>query len=342
MKTDHLKLSVIIPVFNSGKYLEKCITSILGQTFTEFELILVDDGSTDGSSEICDRYAVLDKRISVIHQNNSGSVSARKAGVLKATGEYISFADSDDWIEPEMYEDLFKSGYNSDIIACGFTFSGKGEERYYTNMIDSGIYEGDRLQTVLKSVLFTGRYYESGINPALWNKLFKRELIIPLYNMCPLKIRMGDDAMITYPALFLSGKLAVLNDIRAYHYRRYNESTLSTSFDPDYFESQKALYFWLKKEISKASLPDRQLSYYMLFLAEIGFNRVTYGIPEWNHVKKIMRRSNLRKENWIKEAISETNDELLPKETRRIKDFFLERNTAKAIQKYYFGKNSNS
>ncbi|MDE5752840.1 MAG: glycosyltransferase, partial [Duncaniella sp.] len=92
-------ISVIVPVYNTERVLEKCVDSILGQSFLDFELILVDDGSTDGSPAICDRYAEVDNRVKVIHLTNGGVSRARNVGMDAATGEYISFVDSDDWID---------------------------------------------------------------------------------------------------------------------------------------------------------------------------------------------------------------------------------------------------
>ena len=115
------KISVIVPVYNVEKYLRKCIESILNQTFREFELILVDDGSTDSSGKICDEYALKDSRIKVIHKENGGASSARNAGLDVAKGEYIGFVDSDDWIEMDMYGELYRliKENNTDISVCG-------------------------------------------------------------------------------------------------------------------------------------------------------------------------------------------------------------------------------
>ena len=114
------KLSVIVPVYNTEKYLRECIDSILAQSFTDFELILVDDGSTDKSGDICDAYGRLDHRVRVIRQNNSGVTAARKRGAETAVGEYISFVDSDDWIEPNMYQEMLIKAdiYDADMVLC--------------------------------------------------------------------------------------------------------------------------------------------------------------------------------------------------------------------------------
>lgn len=114
------KLSIIVPIYNTGIYLHKCIKSILSQKLTDFELILVDDGSKDESGAICDEYANLDKRVKVIHKKNEGVSIARNTGISVAEGEYIGFVDSDDWIEADMYETLYNlaTSKECDIVMC--------------------------------------------------------------------------------------------------------------------------------------------------------------------------------------------------------------------------------
>lgn len=116
------KISIIIPVYNMEKYLEKCITSVLEQTYSDFELILVNDGSKDKSEDICNEFARYDNRVKVIHKTNGGVSSARNKGLEEAQGEYIGFIDSDDYIEPTMYEVLLSNiqKYDADISFCGF------------------------------------------------------------------------------------------------------------------------------------------------------------------------------------------------------------------------------
>ncbi len=101
------KISVIIPVYNVEPYIRKCIDSVINQTYINLEIILVDDGSTDNSGKVCDEYATKDKRVKVLHKRNGGVSSAKNAGLKEVTGKYLGFVDSDDWIEPEMYEILY-------------------------------------------------------------------------------------------------------------------------------------------------------------------------------------------------------------------------------------------
>lgn len=115
------KISVIVPVYNVAPYLKKCVDSIINQTFTDIEIILVDDGSTDESGTICDQYAQKDSRVKVIHKPNGGLSDARNSGLEVCSGEYIGFVDSDDWISPDMYETLihFAVKEDLDVAMCG-------------------------------------------------------------------------------------------------------------------------------------------------------------------------------------------------------------------------------
>ena len=122
-----MKISVIVPVYNTEKYLNRCVDSILAQTFTDFELLLIDDGSTDGSGSICDEYAAKDSRVKVFHKENGGVSRARNLGIANAKGEYLSFIDSDDYIRPEMYAKLVAviNEYGVDLVSSDIEQNGK-------------------------------------------------------------------------------------------------------------------------------------------------------------------------------------------------------------------------
>ena len=134
-----VELSVVVPVYNSAKYLPKCIDSILGQTYGNFEVILVDDGSNDSSGEICDNYNIKDSRVSVIHKKNAGAMAAVADGVAIANGKYIAFVDSDDWIENNMYEVMMPlfSVYGADCVMC--TYKNVKEDGSISDIADMGI-----------------------------------------------------------------------------------------------------------------------------------------------------------------------------------------------------------
>lgn len=134
------KVSVIVPVYNAEKYLRECVDSILGQTLSDIELILVDDGSTDSSPAICDRYAEQDARVQVIHKPNGRAASARNAGLRAASGDYVAFVDSDDWVSPKMYEKMLDTG--ADVTLCDYVrFQGKTETPFTQPNVNAGFYD---------------------------------------------------------------------------------------------------------------------------------------------------------------------------------------------------------
>ena len=141
------KLSVIVPVYNTEKYLRECIDSILAQTFTDFELILVDDGSTDSSGAICDEYAGKDPRIQVIHQENGGVTRARKAAMRVAKGSWVSFIDSDDWIDSAMFDTMLEKSSTSEaqIVICDAVLRFLNKSQIAASLPDAGFYDKTKM-----------------------------------------------------------------------------------------------------------------------------------------------------------------------------------------------------
>lgn len=141
------ELSIIVPVYKVEKYLPRCIDSILAQTFGDFELVLIDDGSPDGCGRICDEYARKDKRIVVIHQKNMGVSAARNAGLDIARGRYIGFVDSDDWIEPQMYEVMMDAirENGADMAVCGVRYADEDGKFTRADRLSEGVYSRDGL-----------------------------------------------------------------------------------------------------------------------------------------------------------------------------------------------------
>ena len=157
------KISIIVPVYKAEKYLHRCIDSILAQSFADFELLLIDDGSPDASGAICDEYAKNDYRIRVIHKENGGVASARQCGIDNATGEYTIHADPDDWVEPDMFEQLYNKAVekNADMVISDFIIEGKGQRMYIKQEVPYSTF--DTLQLLLSHKL----------HGSLCNKLIK-------------------------------------------------------------------------------------------------------------------------------------------------------------------------
>lgn len=233
------KLSVIVPVYNTEKYLRECIDSILTQTFTDFELILVDDGSTDQSGEICDEYAEADSRVRVVHQNNCGVTAARKMGAALSEGEYITYVDSDDWIDKDMYRIMLEQD-PADILICNMitrTEFGANEAKCY---IASGYYDKQKLEkNFYPSMLFDYSCCGPAVNPSFCNKLIRKEIILNVINNVEDSIAYGEDALCTYACMLDAEHINVI-DKALYHYHN-NPSSVCNTYDESLFSKMIVL-----------------------------------------------------------------------------------------------------
>lgn len=232
-------LSIIVPVYNVEIFLKQCIDSILSQTFYNFELILVDDGSPDNSGIICDEYSKLDNRIKVVHQENGGLSAARNVGIDIAEGEYIGFVDSDDWIDSEMYEKLYKRAVDekSDIVACNYYCMDKygGIKPRVLNAIDL---EYDK-ESAMKEI-FTNNILAF----SAFNKIYKRDLFDNLRYKEGIIV---EDMDIAYKLVFRSKKISFLKDC-LYYYRYNANSILRKKFNmkrlDEYFVKKDMYHFY--------------------------------------------------------------------------------------------------
>lgn len=220
-------ISVIVPIYQIDRYIGICIESIINQTYKNIEIILIDDGSSDRSPEICNLYARKDKRIKVVHKPNGGLVSARKAGLKIATGDYIGYVDGDDWIEQRFYENMVKTilTYNSDIVIAGMSRDLFSVSSKLSSKIPSGNYEGEQLKKLKKNMLIFQRFACIGITTYVWNKLFKREKLLQYQMNVDNSISIGEDAAVTYPYLMACDKISIIDNYD-YHYRQREDSML--------------------------------------------------------------------------------------------------------------------
>ena len=221
-------ISVIVPIYGIERYIGICVESIIKQTYKNLEIILVDDGSPDRCPELCDLYAKKDSRIKVIHKVNGGLVSARKAGIKIATGDYATYVDGDDWIAPNYFEELMKASNNADTVIAGFSRVLFDTLTPIVNNIKPGVYEGKGLEDVYSNMLSCDEFYKLGITTYVWNKLFKRELLLKYQLMVDNAISIGEDAAVVYPLLMECKKVVITNNID-YHYRQREDSMLKKS-----------------------------------------------------------------------------------------------------------------
>lgn len=201
-------ISVIVPVYNAEKWLRRCVDSILAQTFTDFELLLIDDGSTDSSGAICDEYSARDTRVHVFHKSNGGVSSARNIGLENSRGEYISFVDSDDWIEPEYLECLFNNIGGADISICDFVI--KGSDEIWPDKIESLAISTDRLVT-----FYTETFPFCHLT-APWVKLYKKSIVTNN------NIRFNEDISTLEDTIFVLDYLKWVGNISCSNRKLYN------------------------------------------------------------------------------------------------------------------------
>lgn len=229
------KLSIVIPVYNGEKYLYSCLGNLQKQTFTDWEAIFVNDGSTDSTRDILEELAAKDKRIEIVHKKNGGTASARNAGQDKATGTYITFLDSDDELEPVMYEKLVGTMdiHNVDMAVCGYYF--KVENKDSKNYLEKNTYPSKVLRTKdeIKEELID--LWDSDMLSNVWNKIYKMKLI----KEKGLRYRDGhvytEDRVYNRQFIENCSSMAVLEDC-LYYYVRERAGSTTEKFRDNYFD----------------------------------------------------------------------------------------------------------
>ena len=233
-----MTISVIVPIYKVEAYLRQCVDSVLAQTYTDLDIVLVDDGSPDNCPAICDAYARKDARVQVVHKPNGGLMSARQAGLRVAKGDYVGFVDGDDWIEPNMYARFAAAidRYTPDMALCEFYYAFADHNEPSTQHLQRAYYTKAQLaQEIYPTMLYHAPYYSFGINPCCWSKVFKKELLEQcLYPVTP-KVKIGEDAAFTYPCLLAAESLAYVDGC-LYHYRN-NAQSMTAAFDPHLTET---------------------------------------------------------------------------------------------------------
>lgn len=230
------EISIIVPVYNVENYLKKCVDSILSQTYRDIEVILVDDGSTDKSGEICDDYAKKDSRVKVLHKKNGGLSSARNAGIDIAQGNYLGFVDSDDYIEKDMYEILYKNliDNNADISVCGITNCYDGNQ--YPECSKKTFLVLDS-KSALREVLIGSKFSVPACNK-IYNKNLFNDIKYPVG-------KLSEDAFVT-PTLISNSKKVVVDTTPKYYYVHRTGSITSSYFKMKDFDVVEAYNINLK------------------------------------------------------------------------------------------------
>ena len=282
-----MKISVIVPVYNKINYLEQCIDSILSQTYRNLELLLIDDGSTDGSGDICDRYADKDKRVRVFHQKNGGPTAAVVTGLREAEGDYYTFIDSDDYVSKDMLQKMAKClvGRRGEVVCCNHVLEKQKETIPVIQPLPPGVYEGPELDRQIKERLL-GR--EDRIIPmSRCMKLCEKSVFEGNEQYYDTSLRMGDDFNLIYPALLAATRIVIMEEALFYHYR-YVEDSIVHGYDPDNSGSIARWYQAILRIVRDKNVPDgemkldREYCYMMIYVMKNELRN-----PDKNYVRKI-------------------------------------------------------
>ena len=237
-------VSIIVPVYNAERFLEKCVDSILNQSYTNIEVILIDDGSTDNSGNICDLYSQKDKRVKVIHQINSGPSIARNKGIHNASGTFIQFVDSDDYIEPNMIETLVdKINRDVDIVICGYKYIYKENDNIVVR--NSNTYKESKISKDEFLDKFGKLFKDYYIN-YICNKLYITDIIKNNNIYFDSSIGWGEDLIFNLTYLNHCENIFIIEDL-LYNYVKYNENSITSTFNRDLYNNQKSMYNKVRK-----------------------------------------------------------------------------------------------
>lgn len=238
-------ISVIVPVYNTEKYLDQCIQSILSQTYTDFELLLIDDGSTDTSGVICDRYAEQDSRVRVFHKANGGVSSARNMGLDNARGEWICFVDSDDWVDVAMYKEMYTRAMseNADIVYCDICMVFHTSSREWK----AADYNSSKK-------VFLNNYIASTWT-SLCNLLVKRTLFDVNQIRNPEGFPFAEDYHVSTRLMFFADKICYVPK-PLYYYNRINESSALHNFSIEHYDKERLINIFIIDFFKKEGVYD--------------------------------------------------------------------------------------
>ena len=294
-------ITVIVAVYNVEKYIEKCLLSICNQTYKNLEIIVVDDGSTDESGNICDKAATHDSRIQVIHKKNQGVSSARNIGLDLATGDYVTFVDGDDYIDKDMYSSMMKQLSSNDIqmAICSFRYiyykKNKDEKSYFTKDIVS---QEEYLNSLLKDAF--GFYYS-----VVWNKLISREVIKNNSLVFDEQWQVMEDFGFVLRLLPYVKKIAVCNK-PLYNYRKNNFGTATNrkiSF-AESFINRKQGYLWLKECLLSCGYYEQNKKWLGDYLIRYLASQYSKAVYSENKKDRIYEHKEIKKHSFLSEELS--------------------------------------
>lgn len=307
-------ISAIIPVYNAEEYLRECIESLINQSLKEIEMIFINDGSNDNSLNILKSYEQIDNRIKIINQKNSGPSNARNNGLNLAQGEYISFIDSDDWIDLDMFKIMYDNAKknNCDAVICDMNMVGSNSD-IYVRGIKNNIKIFDR--NLIEDIIFTSLLRDSQFN-SMANKIFKREIIEKNNIRLDEKIFYAEDWLFNMEFFKFCNKASYINKC-FYYYRRGHESS-SSSYKEDTFEKVGLWIYRKRKEYAKIIGSNPYLAVYDLYKVTIHCIISEFRRIDINFKERIKRVKNILESSEVREVIR-----YISKSTMDVKEKYL-------------------
>lgn len=312
MKTP--KVSIIVPVYNVEQYLDRCIQSLVNQSLKDIEIILVDDGSPDNCPKMCDEYAQNDDRIKVIHKQNAGLGYARNSGLEIATGEYVAFVDSDDYVNTAMYETLYERAYitNADATFCGFnTEVTKDVWHESREVVKDEQWEGDSIKEFMYNMIASGKGVrkERLYQMSVWHAIYKRD-IIKKNNISFLSERDVVSEDIPFQVDFLKNSNRVLYLNEHLYYYCFNGKSLSATFKKEKFYGYNKLRECLFSKINDTEYRQRVNRLYIGYCRSYCYNVYNTNISNKSVYRTVLDNSIFRRTK------QEFNASFLPLRTR--------------------------
>lgn len=259
-------VSIVIPVYNVRDYLEECLSSVISQTYECLEILIVDDGSTDGSSKICDRFAKEDSRVHVIHQENSGVALSRKKAILEAKGEYVCFVDGDDTIEPGMVEYFVNNIGSCDCITSGCICEKRTGELY--ERVDSfaeGIYEaGNKLDYIISNMISFENDLKDGLLPFLVNKMYRADIMKDVVGDIEETLAYAEDRDLLFRYVLKCN--SILITYACFYYYRYRIGSAVRAANKNFMHDLNNLYLSLEKVFAGHPLEKSLMRQLQLFI----------------------------------------------------------------------------
>lgn len=300
-----VEISIIVPIYNAENYLETCVKSVLNQTFKDFELILVDDGSTDNSLDICNKLSSLDNRVIVFHQENAGSSSAKNTGISLARGNYISFCDSDDTIDCDYIQNLYQGVllHNADVCVGNVAFTRMKESDIIARRtvdMTAGVFN-------LKAFMaYYPQYMPNAVIGAPWNKLYKRSIIVENELRFNTKIKNNEDTHFNFE-YFAKCKTVYVSETPYYNYMdRVGAASASKGFIPNIFDIYVMTYNKAIRFLKDTDTYDENILFqnqYFIGLVIGAINGIVNGNNMMSFKQKIIQIENICNNSEVRQAI---------------------------------------